>query len=521
MVAIPINMLTSMGTPTATAIPTATTMVVNTPTNIPTSTTTPTFTSTHILINTPPGAGMPITIMSTMTSAMRSNRTTTATPATSCTAASATTPTMGTTMVKRLSRKLAITVAAAALLSACAGGEAPQATDSTRVNAAAGALPPSQAATMPTAKAASQVAADAKAEPPKAAEPAKAEQKNEDAKPAVGKAGENKATDAAKVAVPQPDLGEGLFTTYEIKKGDDLLEIARTFSLGYLELKAANPEVDPWLPVVGHKIRIPSIHLLAAKVDTGLMINLAQMRLYRFDKGALVETYPLGIGREGLETPVGMTTVLRKAKDPTWYPTERMRREKPELPAAVGPGPQNPLGNRAIYLGWALYRIHGTNIPWGVGRRTSSGCLRMYPENVERLFEHINPGIAVKVVNDRVIVEWRDGRLWMSAYPTADGWDALEYNEPMPDMPLTTDMVAMITHAVPDGTKIHWDKVTQAMKDLRGYPVPVTDAPPSSAPVAAAPAAPAAPVQATPAVPAPAPQEKAQDKAPQTTANPS
>ena len=456
------------GMPTAIAMFTATAMAANTATSILTSTNMPTSINTLILTSTPPGAGTPITIMSTMTSATRSNRMTTAIQPTPSMTASQGSRTTGITMAKTL-KSLALTVAAAALLSACAGGEPPPATGGNGVNAAAGALPPAQAAKMPTARPASQVAAQPQ-------DPAKTEQAKTDTKAgqAVAAAPAQESERKPTEVIPQPDLGEGLFSTYEVKKGDDLLEIARAKSLGYLELKAANPEVDPWLPIPGHKIRIPSVHLLAAKIDTGVMINLAQMRLYRFEKGAMVDTYPLGIGREGLETPVGTTTVLRKTKDPSWYPTARMRREKPELPAVVGPGPDNPLGNRAIYLGWDLYRIHGTNIPWGVGRRTSSGCLRMYPENVEALYEHVNAGTNVKVVNDRVIVEWREGRLWLEAHPTNEGWDALEYNEPMPDMPLTTDMVAMITHAVPDGTKIDWNKVNKAVKELRGYPVPVT-----------------------------------------------
>lgn len=377
--------------------------------------------------------------------------------------------------------RFVLSLATAALLAACAGGETPPPTTGANgVNAAAGALSPEKAATMPTARPASQVAQD-KAQPAPQADAAQAQvpqipvvQVPNRARDEVQTAPPPSADNAAPKVTAQPDLGEGLFTTYEVKKGDDLLEIARATGLGYLELKAANPEVDPWLPTPGHKIRLPSVHLLAAKMDNGVMINLAQMRLYRFDKGALAETYPLGIGREGLETPMGMTTVIRKAKDPTWYPTERMRREKPELPAAVGPGPQNPLGNRAIYLGWSLYRIHGTNIPWGVGRRTSSGCLRMYPENIEALFEKVNAGTNVQVVNERVLTEWRDGRLWLEAHPTADGWDALEYNEPMPDMPLTTDMVAKITRSVPEGAKIDWNKVKKAITELRGYPVPIT-----------------------------------------------
>jgi len=262
-------------------------------------------------------------------------------------------------------------------------------------------------------------------------------------------------------------------TPYVVKKGEDLLDIARARNLGFLELKAANPDVDVWLPEVGGEIAMPDQHIVARTMDDGLLINLAQMRIFRFENGQVVESHPLGIGREGLETPLGRTKVVRKAKNPTWYPTERMRQEKPELPAVVPPGPDNPLGNRALYLDWPLYRIQGTNIPWGVGRRVSSGCIRMYPEDAEIFYEKVEVGTPVEVVNQRLLAEWRDGKLWVEAHPTADGWDALELDEPLPEEPLTTEMVKIITDVAPAGAVIDWKAVTRALRERRGYPVVV------------------------------------------------
>jgi L,D-transpeptidase ErfK/SrfK len=296
--------------------------------------------------------------------------------------------------------------------------------------------------------------------------------------PAAAAASAAVAPEAPTQAVPQSPAQQAemdrLVTTYVVKKGDDLLEIARAHDLGFLELRAANPEVDPWLPKAGSTLILPTVHLLAENIDKGILMNLAEMRLFQFAKGQVVSTHPLGIGREGLETPTGTTRVIRMAKNPTWYPTPRMRAEKPELPAAVGPGPDNPFGNRAIYLGWDLYRIHGTNIPWGVGRRVSSGCLRMYPEDIENFYDQVSVNMPVTVVNKRLVAEWRDGRMWIEVYPTNDGWDALEANDPAPDMPLTTDMIAELTRKVPKGAVIDWDKVVRAAHELRGYPVAVS-----------------------------------------------
>ncbi len=268
-------------------------------------------------------------------------------------------------------------------------------------------------------------------------------------------------------------------TPYVVKRGEDLLDIARAHNLGFLELKAANPGVDVWIPKPGGTIALPDTHLTAIAMDEGLLINLAQMRIFRFEKGAVVESHPLGIGREGLETPLGRTHVVRKAKNPTWYPTERMRQEKPELPAAVPAGPDNPLGNRAMYLDWPLYRIHGTNIPWGVGRRVSSGCIRMYPEDVEAFYEKVSVGTPVEVVNQRLLAAWHDGRLWVEVHPTAEGWDALELDQPMPPEVLTTDMVRAITRVVPDTSLIDWAAVRRALTERRGYPVVVGASPTS------------------------------------------
>ena len=169
-------------------------------------------------------------------------------------------------------------------------------------------------------------------------------------------------------------------TTYRAAYQDTLPELARKFGLGYVEMVAANPGTDPWLPGEGTDIVLPTVHLMPDARPEGIIINLADMRLYFFEKpDAPPRSYPIGIGRDGLTTPTGTTEIVRKTKDPIWHPTERMRSENPELPEAVPPGPDNPMGARAMYMGWPLYAIHGTNKPWGVGRRVSSGCIRMIP----------------------------------------------------------------------------------------------------------------------------------------------
>lgn len=250
------------------------------------------------------------------------------------------------------------------------------------------------------------------------------------------------------------------------------MDVARKFDLGVLEMKIANPGVDEWVPRNGTHVEIPSSHLLPGHLDNGILVNLAQLRIYLFKNGTMVETHPLGIGREALNTPMGSTTIVNKLKDPTWTPTARMHAENPDLPPVVGPGPDNPLGDRALYLGWPLYRIHGTNIPWGVGRRSSSGCMRLYPEDITVFFEHVEVGTKVTVINDQVVVGAVKDQLYLSVYPTLEGWDEVQDDKPLTKkINITSDYVDRIVTTANKKFTIDWPAVYQAFKEARGYPV--------------------------------------------------
>jgi L,D-transpeptidase ErfK/SrfK len=197
------------------------------------------------------------------------------------------------------------------------------------------------------------------------------------------------------------------------------------------------------------------------------------MRLYLFSAGDVM-SWPIGIGREGRITPLGATRAVRKARDPFWYPPNSVRQEKPWLPARVEPGPDNPLGDRAIYLGWPRYLIHGTNKPYGVGRRVSSGCIRMYPEDVQSLFELVEPGTSVLVVDQPVKLGWIDGVLFVEVHPTPAQQEQLEA-----DGRFTAEIPEDLTPRVLEATKgrmvsIDWNAVRAAGIQRLGYPVPVT-----------------------------------------------
>jgi L,D-transpeptidase ErfK/SrfK len=156
-------------------------------------------------------------------------------------------------------------------------------------------------------------------------------------------------------------------------------------------------------------------------------VNLAELRLYYFQRDSVVRSYPIGIAKDGYATPMGDTTVVSKREKPTWVPGESARRDDPKLAARVPPGPDNPLGEYALYLGWPTYLIHGTNDPRGVGRHSSRGCIRLYPDDIAELFTLVLPGTKVRVVNEPVKLGWIGGELYLEVNPDAE--QSLELDE--------------------------------------------------------------------------------------------
>lgn len=206
---------------------------------------------------------------------------------------------------------------------------------------------------------------------------------------------------------------------------DTLSDLARTYGLGYDELIAANPGVDPWMPGSNTPVLLPTQFVLPDVPRRGIVLNIASKRLFYFPampEGArqIVKTYPIGIGRVGWETPLGTTEVIAKARDPHWFVPASVRREHAELgdplPAVVPPGPDNPLGHRVLQLEMPGYLIHGTNQPYGVGMRVSHGCVRLYPENIELLYELVEIGEPVTIVNEPYLLGTRDGLLYFEAH---------------------------------------------------------------------------------------------------------
>ncbi|MFW6345548.1 MAG: L,D-transpeptidase family protein [Halomonas sp.] len=219
-----------------------------------------------------------------------------------------------------------------------------------------------------------------------------------------------------------PEEGNVVGESYSVTVEDEeqtLVDIAREHNLGYEEIVRANPEVSIWVPGEGTEVEIQARFILPEAEQEGIVINIAELRLYYYpeleeDEPRRVETYPIGIGREGYDTPLGETETTMKLKDPAWYPPESMREEAEEAgeepPEVVPPGPDNPLGEHAILLDIPGYLIHGTNRPDGIGMRASRGCIRMFPEDIESVFERVPEGTRVNIIDQPIKVGRQDER---------------------------------------------------------------------------------------------------------------
>jgi L,D-transpeptidase ErfK/SrfK len=211
----------------------------------------------------------------------------------------------------------------------------------------------------------------------------------------------------------------GKVRQYQVKKGESLIEIARMFDLGWNEISDANPDVDPFIPPAGLQVLVPAMWIIPdVPVRRGVVINISEMRLYYFlGKGTnLMTTYPIGVGDEGTETPVGEFRIIQKIVNPAWHVPKSIKAERPELPPVVPPGPDNPLGTHALRLSLPSVLIHGTNKPWAVGRRATHGCLRLYPEDIPRLFLLVRKGERVTIVRQPVKAGAQKNRVFIEVH---------------------------------------------------------------------------------------------------------
>ena len=267
----------------------------------------------------------------------------------------------------------------------------------------------------------------------------------------------------------------------QVQPGEDLLDIARRYDIGQNEILLVNAKLDRWLPKPGAKVIIPSRFILPDAPRQGIVLNIPEMRMYyypdpRRGEPRKVITHPVSIGRMDWTTPLGTTRVVAKVKNPSWRPPASIKQEHAAegdpLPDVVPPGPDNPLGRYAMRLGIPGYLIHSTNKPYGIGMRVTHGCVRMYPEDIERLFPEIKVGTPVTLVNQPIKVGWFAGELFIEVHPPLE-------EESKPYEAMLEHALALIEKKIGQFPAIQIDgaALKQALQKQQGIPVKISKSP--------------------------------------------
>jgi len=284
---------------------------------------------------------------------------------------------------------------------------------------------------------------------------------------------------ASALELPLPPPGEdvaGAVQVIQARYEDTFADLGKAHDLGYLEMVAANPGVDARLPGAGTEIILPTRYILPPGPREGVVINLAEYRLYYYPKDRpVVYTYPLGIGREGWDSPISNTTITVKTPNPGWTPPQSILREAAEagspLPAYVPAGPDNPLGPYKLTLGLPGYLIHGSNKKFGIGMRVSHGCFRMLNHNVLELADLVPVGEKVRIINEPYKFGISEGKLYLEAHaPLTDGGETS-----VVDKHAAVVNVLLKREDIQDAHLLNWERVREIVAAQVGMPVPITD----------------------------------------------
>ncbi len=261
----------------------------------------------------------------------------------------------------------------------------------------------------------------------------------------------------------------GALSAIRTQSNDTLPDIARHFGLGHNDIIAANPTIDPWVPAPNSVVLLPLLFTLPDAPHQGIVLNLANMRLFHYpsQQSQRVATYPVGIGRDGWSTPVGLTSVVSKTRYPTWNVPESIQREHAQkgdpLPSSIPPGANNPLGEYAMRLGVSQYLIHGTNKPYGVGMQMSHGCVNLYPEDIRTLFDSTEVGTPVMIVDQPYLLGWHQDMLFLEAHKPLNEYQ--NFKDPL--------LTRINEFAQQQRLNIDWAKVEQVLQQANGIPTPI------------------------------------------------
>jgi L,D-transpeptidase ErfK/SrfK len=272
--------------------------------------------------------------------------------------------------------------------------------------------------------------------------------------------------------VSREDSVIGRPAAIRLRKGDTMPDIARHFSLGINTVSSTNPEVDVWAPSAGERIVLPLCFVLPQARRNGIVINLAAMRLFYFKRDGnlqAVSTFPVGVGTAERPSPMGRMYIARKKYRPTWHVPASIaadhRKRGDPLPAMVPPGPLNPLGEYALYLSRSGYLVHGTNKPASIGLRATNGCIRLYPEDIKRLFNTTPVKTPVKIVNQPYLVGRRGGLVYLEAHTPFEESGTTGLRKAYAKLKKLERKT---------GNKLDWNKIKKVVTEARGIPMIVS-----------------------------------------------
>lgn len=284
---------------------------------------------------------------------------------------------------------------------------------------------------------------------------------------------------ALALKLPLPPAGSnvvGQLQFGKIQPGDTLSSFARRYDVGFFELAEANPEVNPDKPLVDSLLIVPTQFILPPVPLKGIVINLATMRLYYFPKGKnYFYTYPVGIGKQSWNSPEGQWHIIQKRKNPIWHVpdsiyTYRLKHGDP-VPHNVPAGPHNPLGYYAMRLSNPTFLIHGTDDPTSVGRRSSAGCIHLYPEDIKALFSMTKLNTPVRIINQPYIIGWQKNNIVLTAH-----LPLIEERKQLSDYAM--DVKALTNSLSVNPALINASKAAEILKEHTGVPTEINVIPP-------------------------------------------
>jgi L,D-transpeptidase ErfK/SrfK len=262
----------------------------------------------------------------------------------------------------------------------------------------------------------------------------------------------------------------GAPSTEVIHDGDTLLDAAYRSRTAYDAVVRLNPGIDVWIPDPGTRVHLPTEMVLPAARHDGILINLPEMRLYDFTVRDGLEVLAIAIGDPDDPSPVGEFYVGEKREHPTWAVPASIRNEKPDLPALVPPGPENPLGDRWMTLSRSSYGIHGTNNKWSIGRLATHGCIRLYNSDMHRLYDRVAPRTKIRIIYEPVKIGRRGEEIVVEAHR--------DVYKRVPD-PVASALVKLLLAGLLD--QVDRDEVARAVREARGVPVRVGRVAPAAA----------------------------------------